>query len=108
MMEVYIYASQRAGTAFSQSNSTHAANTTTPPAFPFVVQISERWVQNGTRAYCEQQVVEEGGTLRKSDAPRYFLSTADVPVFRTSEGEKDGGARAGGDAGGCWCEWIVQ
>ncbi|KAK7192073.1 glucan 4-alpha-glucosidase [Paraphaeosphaeria sporulosa] len=109
IMEVFVYASQRAGTA---TNSTQGANNTTEtsslPAFPFVIQIFEQWIQNGTRAYCEQQKVSEWGALRKSDAPRYFLSTTDATSVYASSIDKKTKQQAGVSDSACQCQWIVQ
>ncbi|KAF2438430.1 hypothetical protein P171DRAFT_477322 [Karstenula rhodostoma CBS 690.94] len=109
ILEVFIYMSQRAATA---TNSTHSANatteTTSSPPFPFVVQILEQWVQNGTRAYCEQQNVSEHGALRKSDAPRYFLSTTDTAYIYGSSVDKGTKQQAGIAEGACQCQWMVQ
>lgn len=109
LMEVFIYMSQRAATA---TNSTPSANDTTKtgtsPPFPFVVQIYEQWVYNETRAFCEQQNVSDHGALRKSDAPRYFLSTTDPSsVYDPSVGRHTK-QQAGIAESACQCQWIVQ
>jgi hypothetical protein len=108
VMEVFVYMSQRIATT---PNSTNGANNTTkasfPLPFPFVVQIIEKWVQNGTRAYCEQQNVSEQGAFRKSDAPRYFLSTTTTSsIYGPPVGKNT--KQSGMAEGACQCQWIVQ
>ncbi|KAF9736855.1 hypothetical protein PMIN06_004394 [Paraphaeosphaeria minitans] len=108
-MDVFVYASQRAATTTS---TTHGSNKTTEtsssPAFPFVVQIFEQWAQNDTKAYCEQQNVSDHGALRKSDAPRYFLSTTDTTSGYASGVGKNTEQQAGVAENACHCQWIVQ
>jgi hypothetical protein len=109
IMEVFVYMSQRVATASNATNgANHTTETPSPPPFPFVVQISEQWVQNGTRAYCEQQNVSEQGALRKSDTPRYFLSTAPTSSVYGSPIDKSTKQQAGIAEGACQCQWIVQ
>ncbi|KAJ4356751.1 uncharacterized protein N0V89_004787 [Didymosphaeria variabile] len=110
IMEIFVYVSQHAA---APDNSTYSAkdnstNATPQTPFPYVVQMSEIYGPNGTRAYCEQQSVSDRGDLRKSDAPKYFLSTADTSKIYDSHADSDQKAQANMAESACQCQWIVQ
>ncbi|KAF1968162.1 hypothetical protein BU23DRAFT_267872 [Bimuria novae-zelandiae CBS 107.79] len=92
-------------------NSTNEANfnaTAVPSSsFPFRTQITEQWLANGTRAYCEQQTLT-GGRLRATGAPKYFLNTTDISTVFDTSVHKQTERQTYIPENACSCQWIAQ
>lgn len=117
IVEGYIYPSLPISTTNNNTNFKNGSVTTSaatpPPPLPYVVNISEQWQSNNTRAYCEQHTVLDNGQLRNNGGPKYFLSTGDSTVaLSATSGNSTANNRAkrqqdiSEDA--CQCQWTVQ
>lgn len=106
-----VYASQPT----THNTTTAAATNATTPSFPFALHLTQEWIANGTRAYCEEQKVNDDGRMRSAaDAPKYFLNTTAASSASRRRGAKrnagvEGMEEAPVEEGtGCECEWVVR
>ena len=107
-LEGQIYTSQSASTVSNstvhmRTNSTEAV----PAAFPYVIQITEQWYANGTKAYCEQLATAKDRS-RTSSAVRYFLNTTDTSIVSGVPLGSQVKKRLDRSSIACQCQWVLQ
>lgn len=107
-LEGRIYTFQSASAAVNSTarlerNFTEAV----PPAFPFVIQITEQWYANDTKAYCEQ-VASAKDRSRTSSTLKYFLNTTDTSIASSMPLGGQTRKRSDQSKSVCQCQWVLQ